>query len=515
MPLTEPRSWAISGIAIRHAATLGLNLRNETKDVPDGSKEIRYRVWWALCSVERLLAVMTGRPTSFAENDCTAPLPLPIEEDTFLGSGAPSAQTLQLLRRWSSQESGESEYAMTAASNESPQKKASPSSSLSPAAVQQAAQSQKQPFPPCNSLAFGYMTMLSTLTVEVLDHLYLAAGMSATWAHVQTTITDLNAKLEGWRQKLPPIFCFDKQQQDEQFVSQRMNLGFMYYTTLIIINRPCLCRVDRKIPDESTQAKIFDQETAVRCVHAARGMLDLLPDEPNAIGLYSTAPWWCLTHWLMQAATVSMLELSFRADHMPNEVEEVFKSAKKALAWLRDMSKNNEAARRASVMCNQLLREVARKVGKSPQEASTSEPEGEIQSVDQMQNSQDPDHVQQSSEESDGYVPLTDGLNPEQRTQLSFQIEQAGYPPPSQYHPQIQQQYGQFCTTAAFPTQMFTSYDQMGSFGQMPPTSSSVPFENLFPTDMEMEGLTFDDHEPADYFNGQDQNWFVGSSSGV
>lgn len=59
-------------MAIRYASALGLNLRNDNRNVVDSSKEIRYRVWWALCSVERILAVMLGRLISFSQTDCKA-----------------------------------------------------------------------------------------------------------------------------------------------------------------------------------------------------------------------------------------------------------------------------------------------------------------------------------------------------------------------------------------------------------------------------------------------------------
>jgi len=288
----------------------------------------------------------------------------------------------------------------------------------------------------------------------------------------------LNANLESWRQTLPSVFDFTKKQRDQQFVRQRMSLGFFYFSTLTIINRPCLCRIDRKIPDESDKARDFNRETAARCVNAARGMLDLLPDEPNAVGLYKIAPWWCLVHYLMQAATVLMLELSFRADHMPNEVEDVFYAAKKALEWLRSMSEEDEAARRASVMCNELLRQVAPKVGREPNEASNYQPDGiigmdgmnPIESVEQMQDMRDPHG-------DPGLVP-----------------------PQTLYN---------YSTSAPFQPQMFASYDQMNhlnsSYGQMPTTSASTRYDDMFPTATEMYGMSSDDNEQQGYFSNPDQ----------
>ncbi|KAK4696825.1 hypothetical protein P7C71_g1155, partial [Lecanoromycetidae sp. Uapishka_2] len=337
-----------------------------------------------------------------------------------------------------------------------------------PPAIPRLPQERKQAIAPCNALAFAFHAKLSTFTSEVLHRLYRADAMDETWAHVQSTISSLNSELEKWRADLPILFDFTKKQRDQCFVSQRLSLGFFYYSTLMIINRPCLCRMDRKIPNESGIAKNFDRETAAGCVHAAQGMLGLLPDEPNAVGLYKVAPWWCLVHYLMQSAAVLMLELSFRADHMPIEVEEVFDSAKKVLEWLRSMSEDDEAARRACALCNDLLRKVATKVGRTANEASAFSPGGprNIQSVDDMR------HMQISEPEHDAHSG--------------------------------QSQY-EFTTSAPYLPPTFSTYDQLLTYDNYPTTSAHAHFDDMFPTSNNMEGMTFDDSR---YFQGQGNRWY-------
>ena len=468
------RSWVVSGIAIRHASTLGLNLRNASKDVQEASREIRYRVWWALCSIERRLAVMTGRPTSFAETDCTAPLPLPLEEDSLYSTASTSPQVIQKFRRMSSQESRQNDNSMSSPSSSSHSSKVrgSPASSMplmSPT-LQSSSQEMKQAIPPSSALAFRFSMRLSTFTNEVLNRLYRADAMDQSWAHVQGIIASLNSKLEKLQAELPPLFDFSKKQRDQKFMPQRMGLGFFYYSTSMIINRPCLCRIDRKISNESGKARDFNRETAARCVHAARDMLGLLPDEPNPVGLYKVAPWWCLVHYLMQSATVMMLEMSFRADHMPTEVEEVFNCAKKALEWLRSMADDDEAARRASVLCNDLLHKVAPKVGRNPNEASDF-----------------------GSYRSQGMKKVE-----------SMQDRHIDHNEPAQYQPQYA-----YTTSAPFQPQIFTSYDQFLSYGNLP-TTSGASFEEMFPTANEMENMNFED---PGFFQGPDQRWFPGNSA--
>ena len=473
--LTPPRSWAISGIAIRHASTLGLNLRNDSKDVSETSKEIRYRVWWALCCLERILAVMTGRPTSFSETDCTAPAPLPLEEDSFSGNNAPSPQNLVLFRRLSSQDSRQTDGAVSTPSSTgySSKLKMSPVDSVSPAS-----QERKQIVPPCNALYFTYHTELCNFTNEVLNRLYRADSMSKSWADVQSSIATLNSKLEKWRAKLPNVFDFTKRQRDQQFVRQRMSLGFFYYSTSAIINRPCLCRIDQKIPNQSVKAKDFNRETAMKCVHAARDMLVMLPQEPNAVGLYTVAPWWCLVHFFMQAATVLMLELSFRSYHMPNEVEEIFDSAKKAVEWLRSLSEDDEAAKRAWSLCDEALRKVAPKVGRSPAEASN------YQGVSDHQG-----HAEDQAQGMDS-IPFT------QESAIS-----------STYFPQF--------NCAPFQPPMFSYYDQFLSSGQEPATSAPGPYGDMFPTTLDMDTVQYDGQDPAEFLNEQNQQqWFPSGGGG-
>jgi hypothetical protein len=77
------RSWRILGIAIRSAVTMGLNLRSESSIVDNLSKEIRYRVWWALFMLDTVLCVMTGRPPSTIETFYSTPHPLPYTEEEF------------------------------------------------------------------------------------------------------------------------------------------------------------------------------------------------------------------------------------------------------------------------------------------------------------------------------------------------------------------------------------------------------------------------------------------------
>ncbi len=344
---------------MRQAGTLGLSLRNDSKSVSGSSKEIRNRVWWAICSVELRLAVMTGRPSAFTNTDFTVPLPIPVEEEFFFSpeNSAFHSREVQPDHRHPGQGSPYMENAPPRQSPSSSSKIHAPPTDyiappVSPTAIS-----------PSYAFYFVLQTKLGLLTNEVLDQLYRPFVVTKSSAHVEGVISALSDKLEKWRFSLPSVFDFSKKQRDRQFARQRMSLGFFFYSAIILISRPCLCRVDPKIANLSGISGDFNRETRIKCVRAAKDMLDLLPNELSPINLYKVAPWWCLVHHLVQAATVSMLELSFRPDHHPRQVEETLQSAKKAVKFLRSMAEVDSAAHRAWGLCEDMLHKVANMVG--------------------------------------------------------------------------------------------------------------------------------------------------------
>lgn len=354
----------MSGITIRQAVTLGLNLLNEDPKLADSSKEIRYRVWWAIATTERALGVMTGRPTSFNLTDCSAPLPVPLEEESFMFKKEPyDAPAVRLLRRLSTGESGSTDMsASTPPSGSS--KVVQPVPSASSTLMNSPISADGKTVNPNNGLFFLYHTKLSVLVDDVLRHLYRPTVMEHSWAGVQAMMLRFQKKLQKWRSALPAVFDFAKDQRDQQFMHHRMCLGFSYYSTVIIINRPCLCKLDRKIPNETEKAREIDRTSAASCVLAARSLVDLLPDEPNVSWMYQVSPWWNMVHHLMQAVAVLMIEMSFRATHCPEMTDELLRAAQKPVGWLQSMSTEDIAAARAWRLSSELLGKVAPRIGR-------------------------------------------------------------------------------------------------------------------------------------------------------
>jgi len=69
-----------------------------------------------------------------------------------------------------------------------------------------------------------------------------------------------------------------------------------YWSTKILITRPCLCRIERRITNESDTSAEFNKRTAEACVEAALEMTKLLPDRPDLNFLYTNGPWWAVVH---------------------------------------------------------------------------------------------------------------------------------------------------------------------------------------------------------------------------
>ncbi len=320
---------------------------------------------------------MSGRPTSIPDEACTTPLPIPMEEDTFQSQHAQNllggdmqrnARYPGLLYR-PPHNSGSA----TSPSDRSRSTSKPTSASRSPSAPQNVDFEWAKNVPPSSSLYFLHHVQMTKIAQLVLNRLYTPEAMQTTWSSIQSVISELDQKVADWHSNLPSIFNFKRKQRDQTFAQQRMCLGFFHYGTRIIINRPCLCRLDRKMPSQSGKSRDFNRASAVTCIDSAREMLQMLPDEPNAVGLNRIGPWWCILHHLMQATVVLMLELSFRSYHMPEEAEDIFDSAKKAIRWLHNLGDESYSARRAWTLCNQMLRETAPKIGREvdylPEEA--------------------------------------------------------------------------------------------------------------------------------------------------
>ncbi|KEF58719.1 uncharacterized protein A1O9_06645 [Exophiala aquamarina CBS 119918] len=359
------RAWILNGIAIREAGALAMNMRNDSVNLKDSLKEIRYRVWWALYTLEHRLCSMTGRVNCILDDHCTAPLPAPLEEEQF-----ETAEGLYLLskerqrgdRAPSSNPQSPGVLSTTPSSDRS--RSQNNIDSRSPSTGNRGRDLEwAKDIPPNSSLYFLHLVQLARLTQDIFHKLYNPSSITGSWSDVQAKIKELDERLEHWYRRLPPAFVFRRKQRGRNSYEARLALGFTFFGAKMAIHRPCLCRLDRKIPHQSSKSLDFNRISALACVEAAMELLRSIPDEPNAVGLMRVGPWWSILHFLVQATTILMLEISFRVNHMPEAADQVFESGKKSIRWLHALGEENASAKRAWALCFPVFRDSCKRIG--------------------------------------------------------------------------------------------------------------------------------------------------------
>jgi hypothetical protein len=335
----------------------------------DSSKEIRYRVWWSLYTVEHLLTVMTGRPSCIIDSSCTTPLPVPFDESDFQKEEV--AHMISAAGRAASDSLDRVPFNSSAANLDS---NTDDDACDSPAECETKITKAEylKSLPPCMSLYFLQLTSLTTIAKRMTIKLYSPEALQSPWASTEFTIQSLMLELDSWFMNLHSAYDFTSTQTSQCPLGQRMGLAFLFYSTKIGITRPCLRRLDSS-RTEGDRAHEFCSKTAAECVESACQMLTLFPDTPDAALLHRITPWWCTLHYLMQASTVLLLELSFRAQHVPEKATMVSKAAKKAIDWLSTLSKMNNASEKAWKLCDGFLRRLSPHVGINVSEHSENE----------------------------------------------------------------------------------------------------------------------------------------------
>merc|ERR1712093_75653 len=308
------------------------------------------------------------------------PLPVPVEEGLFETEEASKLlnkehqQGFRAPGRNSPMNSGTGSNASSTSRSRS-QTKASASEARSPSTITRGGDLVwAKDVAPNASLYFLHMVQLTRLTQKVFQQLYNPTAIQGTWSDIQMLIRELDEQCENWYRAVPAVLDFKRNQRDREFYEHRLSLGFFYYSTKMMVHRPCLCRLDRKIPHQSDKSLNFNRMSATTCVDAARDTLRLIPDEPNAVGLVKVGPWWNILHWLVQATTVLMLEISFRAHHMPEDADDVLDAAKKGVRWLHALGHDNVSAQRAWRLCDSMLREASMKIGRDVSDLPNYQP---------------------------------------------------------------------------------------------------------------------------------------------
>ncbi|PGG97229.1 hypothetical protein GX51_07428 [Blastomyces parvus] len=330
------RAWNLIGLAVRFGQTRALHLVNTSTELSDGEREFELRVWHSISSMERFLCVFTGRPSSLQDRFTSTRLPRPMEFP-FTGPLAYNA----------SLETRATMAAMYPASNTAPM-----TSSAIP-----------------RWTIFVRCLRLDLIIAETLEALYSPCTVNRTWAVVQNLVLDLDKKLTQWKDDLPPGILDLSRESEGLYppVHKRMYLNLRFYGACILINRPCFCEAQQlsdAIPSQSATSKRIDEDAALRCLSAARNIIKLLPQNVQPVELYLTSPWWCILHYIVQAGTILLMELSMDIFHLPNETENLIQESTCVLRWLQAMSATSTPSRRAHVSLSRLFLLALVKLGK-------------------------------------------------------------------------------------------------------------------------------------------------------
>ncbi|KAJ6018458.1 hypothetical protein N7499_003746 [Penicillium canescens] len=352
------RSWRIIGIAIRSAVTMGLNLRSESESVPQFSKEIRYRLWWALFMLDTVLCEMTGRPLSMREIFYTTPLPAPFQEEDFRDDRVVQLITRQEIR-------GAFVTSLLPNSTLTPlqdgvSRKHPPQLGFSQRkreirTPQALVESQAPSLTPNTSLYFLYAVDLAHLLRETINILYAPRATRLSRREIETAISTFNDRADDWLSHLPAEFNFATPNTNvaQPFTQQSASLAFRFYATKLIITQPSLRLCQSSTEPRSPGATCDDMATI--CVQTACQMLDLLPESADTYWLYSIAPWWCVLHNIMQSTTILLVELFTRTHLGTAKATSLIQRVQKATRWLNEMSAKDPSSQRAWSVCTDIL----------------------------------------------------------------------------------------------------------------------------------------------------------------
>lgn len=343
--LNRSRSWILIGMALRFGYALGLHIRNEDRASGAAKKEVLSRIWWGHYSLERLLAAMTGRPSIGINRTCSVPLPLPLSsrdiEETIIESRFGDRMTMS-----TSLMTARNVPTSTAETPDSPTRSMFDYSTSASE--------------PANSGSYlKNIIQLGEITQDALN-LYTASTVGESWQGIQKVIVRLTEELELWATSLPNGLNFFKRGTNagHRHEREQNTLDILYHGTMILITRPCLCRLDRRIANQTARSSEFNQRTSLTCVESAKAVARLLPNDPtfNVVTLYETGPWWSIVHTIMQSLVILLLEVSYEAVYFPHDRQDVIPSLKKLVRWLRAMRSNNGMASRAYSLVINLLR---------------------------------------------------------------------------------------------------------------------------------------------------------------
>lgn len=351
------RAWNLSGLAVRSAQALGLHLQDVSDSVTEETKEFHAYNWFALMTLESMLTLVTGRPAMINPRDCSVTVPRKLAEGkaprTTTAPSGSSDQRSAMDSRHHTSSSGMWKPGPGPSSNRMTIKRTTKVAAI----------------------YFVHYVELCMLANEAVGELYQPGIRKKKWANIESRIHRFDRRLFEWKDGVNPPFDVASPSSDPETESCRVALRILFHSARTIINRPCLCRLGKRIQDQSSYSRREDLSSATKCVESARATLSLILHKPESTILHEGTMWWMQLHYLKRALTVLLLELAFRAEHMPSAAGEILAEAKAAVNWLDHIGNSSPEARRTCSNMRKLLRLAAQKVGGDTSDMMTSSEE--------------------------------------------------------------------------------------------------------------------------------------------
>ncbi|KAF3011007.1 hypothetical protein E8E13_010807 [Curvularia kusanoi] len=179
-------------------------------------------------------------------------------------------------------------------------------------------------------------------------------------ADIQQSIKALLQELEDWSNRtLGQDTPSPGSAHAHQLERETMLLRMSYWSTRISITRPCLCRTERRIKNQSDSSAKFNSDMALSCVESARALTALFPATPDPQFVYLKAPWWNVVHIIMQCAAVLLLEIGYQNQHVKYSNSGITSDLQKLVSWLHLIGQKDSCARRAYLVLQRISRDVA------------------------------------------------------------------------------------------------------------------------------------------------------------
>lgn len=342
----------MAGVAVRSAIALGLNQRAIGSKIKSTSKETRCRIWWSIFSLEHQVSALTGRVSCLDYRSCRARPPSPIEigcnreekPHDGLVEEACSITTLywtlygtriQLQRRleWF------------------------------------------QSLEPTRSLRFFHLVDLQLITHDVLNHVYSTDIYRDGWDEIATRMSTYDTKFDIWLHGLGRTFEFATANgafQAQELSKDQVSLALNYFSAKIILHRPCQSRLKLGEAPNQLPPTSYRRKGALSCLRSALAIITILPDKPDMEWLHKMTPWLNILHFIMQAVTVLLIEITMKgsweqttvshnfsdtilADPFDPTTPEIFVGIKKAICWLVQMADNDCSTQRALDICRKVI----------------------------------------------------------------------------------------------------------------------------------------------------------------